>query len=135
MQSLQVKPQILMLPKWESELKRCKKYLLPVFKKFDTYNWEDVVENVRQGRWYLFTLPNSALLIEFLEYPRKRVLYVLAAGGKLEEIIKSEDDVISIAKAKECNSIEVRGRLGFEKITKNIKGWKKQYTVISKNLN
>ena len=124
-----------MLPKWESELKRCKKYLLPVFKKFDTYNCEDVVENVRQGRWYLFTLPNSALLIEFLEYPRKRVLYVLAAGGKLEEIIKSEDDVISIAKAKECNSIEVRGRLGFEKITKNIKGWKKQYTVINKNLN
>ena len=124
-----------MLPKWESELKRCKKYLLPVFKKFDTYNWEDVVENVRQGRWYLLSLPNSALLIEFLEYPRKRVLYVLAAGGKLEEIIKSEDDVISIAKAKECNSIEVRGRLGFEKITKNIKGWKKQYTVISKNLN
>ena len=124
-----------MLPKWEKELKRCKKYLLPVFKKFDTYNWEDVVENVRQGRWYLLSLPNSALLIEFLEYPRKRVLYVLAAGGKLEEIIKSESDVISIGKARKCDSIEVRGRLGFEKITKNIKGWKKQYTVISKTLN
>ena len=124
-----------MLPKWEKELKRCKKYLLPVFKKFDTYNWSDVVENVRQGRWYLLTLPNSALLIEFLEYPRKRVLYVLAAGGKLEEIIKSESDVISIGKARKCDSIEVRGRLGFEKITKNIKGWKKQYTVISKNIN
>ena len=124
-----------MLPKWQKELERCKKYLAPVFDKFDTYNWVDVVENVRQGRWYLLTLPNSALLIEFLEYPRKRVLYVLAAGGKLEEIIKSESDVISIAKAKDCDSIEVRGRLGFEKITKNIKGWKKQYTVISKNLN
>ena len=124
-----------MLPKWEKELKRCKKYLLPVFKKFDTYNWSDVVENVRQGRWYLLTLPNSALLIEFLEYPRKRVLYVQAAGGKLEEIIKSESDVKSIGKARKCDSIEVRGRLGFEKITKNIKGWKKQYTVISKNLN
>jgi hypothetical protein len=124
-----------MLPKWESELKRCKRYLAPVFRKFDTYNWEDVVENVRQGRWYLLSLPNSALLIEFLEYPRKRVLYVLAAGGKLEEIIKSESDVISIAKAKKCSSIEVRGRLGFEKITKKIKGWKKQYTVISKNIN
>ena len=98
-----------MLPKWELELKRCKKYLLPVFKKFDTYNWADVVENVRQGRWYLLSLPNSALLIEFLEYPRKRVLYVLAAGGNLEEIIKSESDVISIAKVKSCSSIEVRG--------------------------
>ena len=126
---------LILMPKWESELKRCKKYLLPVFKKFDTYNWSDVVENVKQGRWYLLTLPNSALLIEFLEYPRKRVLYVLAAGGNLEEIIKSESDVISIAKAKDCSSIEVRGRLGFEKITKDIKGWKKQYTVISKNLN
>ena len=72
------------MPNWEKELKRCKKYLLPVFKKFDTYNWEDVVENVRQGRWYLLTLPNSAMLIEFLKYPRKRVLYVLAAGGKLD---------------------------------------------------
>ena len=123
------------MPKWESELKRCKKYLLPVFKKFDTYNWADVVENVKQGRWYLLTLPNSALLIEFLEYPRKRVLYVLAAGGNLEEIIKSESDVISIAKAKDCSSIEVRGRLGFEKVAKKYKGWKKQYTVISKTLN
>ena len=126
---------LILMPKWESELKRCKKYLLPVFKKFDTYNWSDVVENVKQGRWYLLTLPNSALLIEFLEYPRKRVLYVLAAGGNLEEIIKSESDVISIALAKDCSSIEVRGRLGFEKITKDIKGWKKQYTVISKNIN
>ena len=122
------------MPKWQTELKRCKKYLAPVFKKFDTYNWSDVVENVRQGRWYLLSLPNSALLIEFLEYPRKRVLYVLAAGGKLEEIIKAESDVISIGKARDCSSIEVRGRLGFEKITKKIKGWKKQYTVISKNL-
>ena len=124
-----------MLPKWQQELERCKKYLLPVFDKFDTYNWEDVVENVRQGRWYLLALPNSALLIEFLEYPRKRILYVLAAGGKLEEIIKAESDVISIAKSKECNSIEIRGRLGFEKVTSKIKGWKKQYTVISKNIN
>tara|TARA_R100000808_G_C2046213_1_gene83656 strand:+ start:204 stop:572 length:369 start_codon:yes stop_codon:yes gene_type:complete len=119
---------------WEKELKRCKKYLLPVFKKFDTYNWEDVVENVRQGRWYLLTLPNSALLIEFLEYPRKRVLYVLAAGGKLDEILKTENDVISIAKAKGCSSIEIRGRLGFEKVAKKYDGWNKQYTVISREL-
>ena len=119
---------------WEKELKRCKKYLLPVFKKFGTYNWEDVVENVRQGRWYLLTLPNSALLIEFLEYPRKRVLYVLAAGGKLDEILKTENDVISIAKAKGCSSIEIRGRLGFEKVAKQYDGWNKQYTVISKEL-
>jgi len=124
-----------MLPKWQQELERCKKYLLPVFDKFDTYNWEDVVENVRQARWYLLALPNSALLIEFLQYPRKRILYVLAAGGKLEEIIKAESDVISIGKSKECDSIEIRGRLGFEKVTSKIKGWKKQYTVISKKIN
>ena len=81
-----------MLPKWQIELERCKKYLLPVFDKFDTYNWEDVVENVRQGRWYLLTLPNSALLIEFLEYPRKRVLYVLAAGEKMVKLLKAESN-------------------------------------------
>ena len=125
----------MLLPKWETELERCKKFLLPVFDKFHTYNWEDVVENVRKGRWFLLALPNSAMLIEFLQYPRKRILYVLAAGGKLEEIIKAESDVISIAKSKECDSIEIRGRLGFEKVTSKIKGWKKQYTVISKNIN
>lgn len=120
--------------RWETELKRCKRFLLPVFKKFGTYNWSDVVENVKQGRWFLLALPNSALLIEFLQYPKKRVLYVLAAGGKLEEILKTENDVISIAKEMNCSSIEVRGRLGFEKIAKQFKGWKKQYTVISKEL-
>jgi len=124
----------MLLPKWETELERCKKFLLPVFDKFHTYNWEDVVENVRKGRWFLLALPNSAMLIEFLQYPRKRILYVLAAGGKLEEIIKAESDVISIAKARDCDSIEVRGRLGFEKIAKKRKGWKKQYTVISRSL-
>ena len=120
--------------RWETELKRCKRFLLPVFKKFGTYNWSDVVENVKQGRWFLLALPNSALLIEFLQYPKKRVLYVLAAGGKLEEILKTENDVISIAKEMNCSSIEVRGRLGFEKIAKQFKGCKKQYTVISKEL-
>jgi len=122
------------MPNWETELKRCKKYLAPVFKKFDTYNWSDVVENVRKGRWFLLALPNSAMLIEFLEYPRKRVLYVLAAGGSLEEIIKAESDVISIGESRECDSIEIRGRLGFEKIAKKRKGWKKQYTAFSMSL-
>ena len=123
-----------MLPKWQQELERCKKYLLPVFEKYNSYNWEDVVENVRQGRWYLLTLPNSALLIEFLEYPRKRVLYVLAGGGTLEEIVKAEDDVLSIAKARGCDEVEFRGRLGFEKIVKKRKGWQKQYTAFSMSL-
>ena len=61
-------------------------------------------------------------------------MYVLAAGGNLEEILKTESDVISIAKAKDCSSIEVRGRLGFEKVAKKYKGWEKQYTVISREL-
>ena len=123
-----------MLPKWQTELERCKKYLLPVFEKYNSYNWEDVVENVSQGRWFLLTLPNSALLIEFLQYPRKRVLYVLAAGGKLEEIVKAEDDVLSIAKARGCDEVEVRARIGFEKVSKE-KGWKKHYSVITKKIN
>tara|TARA_Y100000296_G_scaffold34794_1_gene40330 strand:- start:275 stop:646 length:372 start_codon:yes stop_codon:yes gene_type:complete len=122
------------MSEWEKELERCKKFLLPVFEKFETYYWEDVVQNVKKGRWYLLAMPNSAMLIEFLNYPRKKVLYVLAAGGKLEEILKTESDVISIAKAKGCNSIEVRGRLGFEKIALKYKGWNKQYTVISKEV-
>ena len=122
------------MSEWEKELKRCKKFLLPVFEKFETYYWEDVVKNVKEGRWYLLALPNSAMLIEFLNYPRKKVLYVLAAGGKLEEILKTESDVISIAKHRGCSSIEVRGRLGFEKVAKKYKGWNKQYTVISREV-
>ena len=116
------------------EINRSKKYLEPVFDKFDTYNWDDVVRNVVQGRWFLLAYPKGALLIEFLQYPRKKTMYILGAGGDLDEITNAQGDLERIAKKQGCKDIEIRGRKGWSKIANKFKGYKTHYVVINKEL-
>ena len=139
-------PQVRLLPNsqltlmshenWFIELERCKKFLLPVFDRYDTFTWEDVVDNVRTGHWLLYSRPNCALLLEVITYPRRKVLYILAGGGDLKEIIKTDEEIDSIAREFDCDSIEIRGRKGWERIA-NMHGpeYKTAYIVIRKDLN
>tara|TARA_Y100000310_G_C20456044_1_gene703105 strand:+ start:130 stop:501 length:372 start_codon:yes stop_codon:yes gene_type:complete len=123
------------MPDWESELNRCRKWLEPVFDRYETYRWEDVILNVKEGKWWLLPLKKSALLIEFIKYPRRNTLYVLAAGGDIEEITRSDRTVEKIARETNCTSIEIRGRKGWEKIAKQMyPDYKTKYVVISKEL-
>ena len=116
------------------EIERCRKYLEPVFKKYDTYNWNDVVKNIEEGRWFLLAYPTSALLIEILHYPRKKTLYIPAVGGNLDEVTSAQDALEAIAKKQGCKDIEIRGRKGWEKVAKKFKGYKTHYVVINKEI-
>ena len=116
------------------EINRSKKYLEPVFDKFDTYNWEDVVRNIVQGRWFLLAYPKGALLIEFLQYHRKKTMYILGAGRDLDEITNAQADLERIEKDQGCKDIEIRGRKGWENVAKRFKGYKTHYVVINKEL-
>jgi hypothetical protein len=116
------------------EIKRCRKYLEPVFERYDTYNWQDVVENIEKGRWFLLAYPTSALLIEIIQYPRKKTLYIPAVGGNLDEVTSAQEQLETIAKKQGCKDIEFRGRKGWEKVAKKFKGYKTHYVVINKEL-
>lgn len=122
------------MPDWEKELNRCREYLEPSFDRFGYNNWEDVVEKVREGRWYLIAYPTSALLVEFHKHKRNTVLFVICAGGNIDEILNAQDQVEAIAKKQGCDTIEIRGRKGWEKIAKKFKGYKTHYVVIKKDL-
>ena len=58
----------------------------------------------------------------------------MAAFDEISLFENKENDVRSIAKARGCDEVEFRGRLGFEKIVKKRKGWKKQYTAFSMSI-
>ena len=108
------------------EIERCKEFLEPVFEKYNTYNWEDVEENIKKGRWYL--------LIEIIKYPRKKTLYILGAGGELDQILKAQEDLERIARKQGCKDIEIRGRKGWERLALKFEGYKTHYVVINKEL-
>ena len=116
------------------EIERCREFLEPVFEKYNTYNWEDVVENIKNGRWYLLAYPKGALLVEIIKYPRKKTFYILGAGGELDQILNAQEDLERIARKQGCKDIEIRGRKGWEKVAKKFKGYKTHYVVINKEL-
>lgn len=122
------------MPEWERELERCKEYLKPSFDRFGYNNWDDVKRKVKEGRWFLLAYPTSALLIEFHKHPRNNVLFIVCAGGNLDEITSAQEQLEAIAKKQGCDTIEIRGRKGWEKIAKKFKGYETHYVVIKKDL-
>jgi hypothetical protein len=82
----------------------------------NTHTIADVVEMCSAGRLYPFHSDNSIVILEVVQYPRKRVCNVFLAAGDLKEITGMQDILEDFAKKRGCDSITVPGRFGWDKI-------------------
>jgi len=73
----------------------------------------------------------AAFVTQFSQFPSKKVLTVMFLGGRsMEEWLHLIAELEQWAKDEGCDSIEVHGRRGWEKVL----GWAVVSTVIRKNL-
>ena len=77
------------------------------------YTWQDVVEGVTSGNMQLWPAKDAAAVTQLWDFPNRRVLHVLAAGGSLETLKDMQASAAAFAKANGASALTVEGRRGW----------------------
>lgn len=97
----------------------------------DTHDYDDIVDGVFKGSFQFWRNEECCVVTEIVDYPKKRVLHVFLAGGKLDAIRQVELTVVEWAKSIGCSAFTLTGRKGWEKALKN-DGWEYAHTSMIK---
>jgi hypothetical protein len=85
----------------------------------DAYNVDDVLKEIQDDHAIFYPTRKGASVFRVALYPRKRILQIWLAGGDMESSIDSILEAAEHHAAKhECDSIEVLGRRGWERVLK-----------------
>lgn len=81
------------------------------------YTLEEVWHEINNNKAQFWPLPNSAVVTQVLEYPRRRVLRIWLAGGDMDELrFALSGHAVDYARERGCSVIEVDGRKGWVKV-------------------
>jgi hypothetical protein len=104
----------------------------------DTYTARDILDGLILNRFQLFISwendkVESAVVTEVADYPRKRILrYVLAGGDNLDNWLEPiQNKIEEFATNNYCQAIEVAGRKGW---LRKLKGFEQKIYIMSKEL-
>jgi hypothetical protein len=95
-----------------------------------TYSFDDVRRGVETGEFQLWAGNKSAVLTQIHDYPQKRVLYVFAAGGTMDEMKLLWPLVRDWATRQGCKSAFLVGRRGWARSFLRAAGWKPSALVM-----
>ncbi len=114
------------------ELDRCRVWIEAALKySGGTHDWYDIVAGVLAGNFQLWPKEKSALIMEIITYPRKRVLNVFLGGGDLTELASMHDEVIEWAKKNGCTGAIISGRKGWQRAYER-HGWAPLHVTLQK---
>ena len=118
----------------DSELERCRSWIEAALAySGNTHNFQDIVSGVKTGTMQLWPARHSCLVTEIVIYPRKKLLNIFLAGGKLKELMSMQADVEKWAIREGCDGGMISGRRGWERPLKNL-GWKFQHVYYTKEI-
>ena len=98
-----------------------------------THLLEDVVDMLVSGRGQLWPGKNCAAVTEIIAYPRKKVLHVFLAGGKMDQLMDMIEGVAAWGRGQGCSSMTMAGRLGWERVFGKM-GWKRSMVVMERGI-
>lgn len=100
-----------------------------------THLYEDVAAMVAAGQLTFWSGPQSVVLTEVLQSPRKRILNVWLVAGKMDELQQMYPVIYEWAKTVQgCDLVTHTGRPGWERSFLKQEGWKTQLVVMTKEL-
>lgn len=99
-----------------------------------THTFDDVVKGVEADVMQFWPGPNSAIITEIQEYPRKRILHFFLAGGNLAELERMLPVIEAWGRENGCTAATLAGRLGWQRTFLVNEGWKTKLVVMSKDL-
>ena len=103
-------------PDWLKEFRRVQVYIENALEyNVGTATIQDIVDQIARGEMHLWTAENTAIVSQFVDFPRKRSLHLPFVGGNLEDIKKMAPSIINFAKAAKCDMLTTAGRRGWER--------------------
>jgi hypothetical protein len=96
----------------------CRHIMLPAIERTNgTHTEDDVLIGLMKGQLKLWRSQNSAVVTEFIEYPRMKVLGFFLIGGDLDELLNElEPTICAFAAANGCKRVQGGGRKGWERV-------------------
>lgn len=116
----------------QSELLRCRKWIEAALEySSGTHEFVDVVDGVLTGKMQLWPGERGCLVTEIVSYPRKKVLHIFLAGGKLDQLLDMYDAVSAFGQMNGCDRMTLAGRPGWRKV---LPEWSRDFTVLGIDL-
>lgn len=113
------------------ELQRCRPWIEAALERSGgTHIFEDIVDAVIEGRMQFWPASDACAITEVIVFPRKKVLHVFLAGGKMETIVDMNDSAVEWAKLIGCDGMSIAGRKGWVKVLKK-KGWRESFVSLA----
>lgn len=117
-----------------SELERCRPWIEAALAySGDTHDFDDVACAIINSKMQLWPAKEGCLVTELLQYPKKKVLHIFLAGGKLESITDMHGDVMTWGKAQGCTALTLSGRKGWIKALEKF-NWKPTLVALTKEI-
>jgi hypothetical protein len=121
-------------PTLDDELQRCRQWIEDALKySGGTHDFEDIVQGVKEGRFQFWNGKESAAITEITVYPKKKILHVFLAGGKMEEIVRMNESAKIFAEINGCSAMTIAGRKGWERVLKK-EGYEPKFTTLGLEL-
>ena len=118
----------------DMQLDRCRPWIEAALSySGNTHHFEDIVAGVKSGTMQLWPARHSCLVTELVIYPRKKLLNIFLAGGKITELMSMQEDVQRWAIREGCDGGMISGRKGWEKPLAKL-GWKFQHVYYTKEI-
>ena len=106
------------------ELERCRPWIEDALEYCNgTHIFDDIVHGIAEGRMQLWPAPKGCMVTEIVVYPRKKVLNIFLAGGKLDQLLDMDKDMTEWAKMQGCTGGTISGRVGWKKVLEPM-GWR-----------
>jgi len=115
----------------QDELERCQPWIQAALDRSGgTHLFEDIVQAVMEGKMQFWPANDACAITEIIVFPRKKVLHVFLAGGKLETIVDMNESAVAWAKSLGCDGMSIAGRKGWVKVLKK-KGWTESFVSLA----
>ena len=101
-------------------------------KREGCFSVDDIQERLHWKQAQAWSSGGSVAVTEVLNHPLQRVLNLWLIGGDLETILNHETDVMEWAKKVGCQSAQMSGRVGWEKVVPE--NWEKHSIIMKRSL-
>ncbi len=105
------------------EIMRCKPWIEDALEHCGgTHDFNDIVEGVLGQDMQLWPRPDCMMVTQLIAHPRKTVLHVFLAGGRLQSLRAMYPTITRWAKAQGCSLATVSGRPGWGRALRDLPG-------------
>lgn len=85
-----------------------------------THLVSDIYDGIKGGLYQFWPGQNSAIVTEFIQYPRKKSLNIFLVAGDLQEVLQMKPFVEDWAKQQGCDFVQSLARKGWARVMKDV---------------